>query len=358
MAWIEVEGWRAGRVWQGKNGRLSFYIRRDGRDVATGASTLPGALTALERFEKTGIAKSADPGPVILDVELAREFLAASKAKANSVEWRRSQRQHLDWWQDKLGGRDLRAGRIGSVTTADIRSALDGAPSARQREAVLRSLYTYLRGTDRIATAEDPTYGKPRIAPPSRPAQETIDKAIDAADLETTLGYLDAAWAARGDTDEERDRRGRRWGDLLRLLDGTGMHVSEAVRFAGGGRIEALPDGRKATEQEAAVLVVPLHKSGAPYRVAVSAATAKVAERVRSSGSFSEAVFYSVLRKAAEATGAKVLPGRFRHTVATAAVNSGATIEQVGNFLGHKSAATTRKFYATHGVPVKVPTRR
>jgi integrase len=367
MAWIEFEGWVHGRVWQGKKGRLSFYIRRNGKDRPTGASTLVGALAAVERWEKTGDARPPeDTGPVFLDVELGKAFLAASKAKGNSLGWRRNQRQHLDWWQEQLAGRDLRAGRRSSVSMPDLRAALDGATSARQREAVLRALYTWLRGGVKLSdgrkvefsAAEDPTYGKPHITPPGRPAQETVDKAIDDADLETTLGYLDAKWQERGETDEERSRRGRRWGDLLRLLDGTGMHVSEAARFAAGGAVEPLPSDRKATEREAAVLVVPLHKSGFPYRVAVSAETVEAAKRVRADGPFSIAVFYGELRKAAKATGAKVLPGRFRHTVAKAAVNAGATIEQVGNFLGHKSPATTKKFYAALGVPLKVPTRR
>lgn len=358
MAWTTVEGWHAGRVWRTSAGRLSFYIRRDGKDVATGSTTLQGALVALERFEKTGDPREPAASPVTLDDELAKEYLDASKAKGNSITWRRSQRQHLAWWVECLGGRDLRAGRRGAVSIATIRDALADATSARQREAVLRALYTYLRGRDRIATAEDPTYGKPRITPGGRPAQEKTDKTLDAADVDTTIGYLDTVWKGRGKTDGERDRRGRRWGDLLRLLDGTGMHVTEAARFAASGEVVPLPAGRKVTEEEAAVVVVPLHKSGAPYRVAVSAATADAAKRVRAAGPFSVAIFYNVLREAAANTGAKVLPGRFRHTLATSAVNAGATVEQVGNYLGHKSAATTKKFYSTLGVPMKVPTRR
>jgi hypothetical protein len=359
MAWIKVEGWRAGRVWSSEDGRLSFYIRRDGRDVATGASTLLGALAALERFEKTGDARTpVDAGPVLLDLTLAKQFLDASKAKGNSRSWRVNQKQHLDWWQAQLGTKDLRAGRRGGVTIADLRAALADAPSARQREAVLRSLYTHLRASDLIATEEDPLYGKPHIAPAGRPAQETIDKTIDAADLTTVLGYLDAVWMERGENEEEREKRGRRWADILRMLDGTGMHVTEARRFAEGGTIEDLPGGRKPTRREAAVLVVPLHKNGAPFKVAVSRATLETAKRVRAAGPFSIAVFYAELRKAAEECGAKVLPGRFRHTTARHAVEAGATIEAVGNYLGHKSPATTKKFYATLGVPVKVPTRR
>ncbi|HEX9289154.1 MAG TPA: hypothetical protein VF904_06510 [Anaeromyxobacteraceae bacterium] len=209
MAWINFEGWNHGRVWKAKNGRVSFYIRRDGKDHATGASTLPGALAALERFEKTGEARPSESGLAVVledtadEKALAAEFLAHLKAKGDSQGWRRNVRQHLSWWAKQLAGRDLRAGRRDAITVGDLRKALDGAPSARQREAVIRALYSFLRGADRIATTEDPLYGKPRIAPPSRPAQVTIDKTIDRSDLETTIGFLDAKW-------KEQHERGRR----------------------------------------------------------------------------------------------------------------------------------------------------
>jgi site-specific recombinase XerD len=47
-------------------------------------------------------------------------------------------------------------------------------------------------------------------------------------------------------------------------------------------------------------------------------------------------------------------PGRFRHTVATNAVQHGADICAVATFLGLKSTATTKKFYATIAVAPKV----
>jgi len=351
MAWVEVEGWQAhGRVWKGKNGRLSFYIRGDGKEVRTGASTLQGALAALERYERTGNAIQADSGPVRLDEALAKDFLAASKDKGNSLGWRRNQRQHLAWWAQVLGNKDLRAGRQGSVTPANLREALSDAPSRAQRERVLRALYSFLRGEDRIATAEDPTYGKPHIVPAGRPAQDTMDKSISKEALDAVRGYLEADFLRSG-------RKGRRWADLLAVLDGTGMHVTELYRLAEAGRVEPLPAGRAKGRDESAVLVVPAHKNGAPYRVAVSEATAQAATRVRASGPFSVAVFYGVLRKAKEVTGFEVKPGRFRHTVAKLAVEQGATVEQVGGFLGHKSMATTKKFYTTHGLPANVPTR-
>lgn len=69
------------------------------------------------------------------------------------------------------------------------------------------------------------------------------------------------------------------------------------------------------------------------------------------------AVFdYFHLRRQFEATGATFKPGYLRHSVATWAINSGADPGKVAAFLGHRSPATTKKFYATHSVPMKVPT--
>jgi integrase len=367
----------AGRIWQTTDGRRVYVIRRQLNgtrfEVSTRTSSLTAAMEHYRRFQADP-EKYRDhpegerrPEAVYLTEKLVEEFLDWSAGRGNSRGWLRNQKQHLGWWADQLRGRDLRAGHTRSVSIPDLRAALRGATSARQKEAVLRTLYTWLRGGVKLAdglavefsASDDPTWGKPWVVAPGRPAQETTDKFIDPADLATVLGHLDEVWATRGKTDKERDARGRRWGDILRLLDGCGMHVSEAERFAAGGSIEPLPGGRKATRREAGVLVVPLHKSGAPYRVAVSKATVEAAERVRAAGRFSTSVFYDVLRKAAKKCGvAGVLPGRFRHTTAKLAVEAGATVEQVGNYLGHKSPATTRRYYATLGLPMKIPTRR
>jgi site-specific recombinase XerD len=354
MAWVKVEGWRAGRAWNA-DGRLSFYIRRNGKDYVTGASTVAGALAALERFEKTGDAMLPEASaPVFLDPKLAQDFLDASKAKGNSHSWRVNQRQHLDWWQTKIGGRDLRAGHRGAVTIVDIEKALDSATSRRQRIAVIKSLFAHLRRTHRIATAEDPTFGQIAV-PPSTRAQDTTDKTIDPKDVAKVCKYLDAEWLRRG-------KEGRRWADLVRLLAGCGMHVTEAQRFAEGGTVEALPAALARKSGAVAVLAVPLHKTGAPFKVAVSTATKEVAARVRKAGSFSIAEFYRALREAAKkpedgGCGATVLPGRFRHTVARLALEKGATIEEIAAYHRHKDKRTTWA-YAHLGVAPKIPTLR
>ncbi len=45
-------------------------------------------------------------------------------------------------------------------------------------------------------------------------------------------------------------------------------------------------------------------------------------------------------------------PGQLRHSVATWMVNSGVPIAAVSTYLGHRSMATTRAFYARFAVPV------
>ena len=49
-------------------------------------------------------------------------------------------------------------------------------------------------------------------------------------------------------------------------------------------------------------------------------------------------------------------PGQYRHSVATWAVEAGADPAAVAAFLGHKSPATTKRFYATLAVCPKIPT--
>ncbi|WP_162159651.1 tyrosine-type recombinase/integrase [Cystobacter fuscus] len=48
--------------------------------------------------------------------------------------------------------------------------------------------------------------------------------------------------------------------------------------------------------------------------------------------------------------------GRFRHSVATWAIEKRADPASVAAFLNHKSPVTTRRFYATRAVPAKIPT--
>ena len=113
---------------------------------------------------------------------------------------------------------------------------------------------------------------------------------------------------------------------------GTGWHVSELVRFARMGSVE-------------------------PYRS--EAEGMEAGKRLLARGSLSFEKYGLAIKGACTAAGIPPFtPGRFRHSVATWAIENGADPASVAAFLNHKSPSTTRRFYATHAVPTKVPTLR
>ncbi|QRK08633.1 tyrosine-type recombinase/integrase [Archangium violaceum] len=135
---------------------------------------------------------------------------------------------------------------------------------------------------------------------------------------------------------------------------GTGWHVSELVRFARMGNVEPY---RGVAQGIAGVLVCPQTKSGEPLRTAVSAEVLEAGKRLLERGSFSFEKYTLAIKGACTAAGIPPFtPGRFRHSVATWAIEKGADPASVAAFLNHKSPTTTRRFYATHAVPAKIPT--
>jgi len=338
------ESWDGGRCWIDLEGHRTYYIRRMvggvRYEVKTGATTSRAAHAQLERFLAN--PEAYDPrgegggDPVYLDADLVRDFLAWSRdVKKNSLRWRGQQRLYLAWWSKALEGVNLRTASLRD----HILPALKDGKARPQRIATLKVLYSWLRAERHLLkTAEDRTFGQLKV-PQSRPEQLVRSKAVPAEHLRLAVEHI------------ESDR----WKDLLRLLAGTGMHVSEAERFALHGRIEPLPrDGR--AEGAAGVVVIPSTKAGDPLRVAVSQPVLEAARRVRDAGTFDRQKLAKALHRACTAAGIpRFGPGQMRHAVATAAVNAGADVAQVASFLGHKSPRTTRRFYSTHGTPIRVP---
>ncbi len=81
------------------------------------------------------------------------------------------------------------------------------------------------------------------------------------------------------------------------------------------------------------------------------------ANRLLKRGVFTRQRYGQAINRACDVAGiARFSPGRFRHTVATVAINAGADPAAVAAFLNHKSPRTTRRFYATHAAPKRVPT--
>jgi integrase len=339
------------RVWRDADGRRTFHIRKSigGQryELATGATNIASAIEQLRRFEAD--PERYDPRGearegIYLSEKLVEDYLAYSKAEGNSAPWRRKQKHLLAWWGERLERLDLR-----KVDLADhILPALKrrDATAKHHRVAVLKGLFTYLRTVaHRITTAEDPVFGQLKV-PQARAAQLTKSKVVPRDHVLLVVEHLTAPWR-----------------DALLLQAGTGWHTTEILRFAAEGSLEPLP---RHAQQEgvAGVVVCPMRKSGEPQRTRVSPEVLEAAKRLRAHGPISrewydravKAACGTVKRPDGEAGIPAFSPGQLRHSVATWAIDAGADPAQVAAFLGHRSPRTTRKFYATHSAPTKVPT--
>jgi integrase len=348
--WTVVEAWKHGRAWRDADGTLTFYIRKQikGRryDVSTGCSTLRGAMEHLERFEKDPEAyqPGGDPGtePIYLDVDLIKTYLAWSlNDRGNTPAWVAKQKAVLGWWMERLRGVNLRR-----ATLRDhVLPALDKAPARRHRMAVIKALFSWLRKERHLITsAEDCSLDL--ALPQIQPEQWRRVKTIPREHIDLVLEHLTSPWR-----------------EALLVQAGTGWHTTEVIRFAAAGAIEPLP---RSVVQEgvAGVLCCPQHKSGEPLRTRVTPAVLDAAKRLLAHGSVSREWYDRAVRAACAAVkrpdgkvGIPVFtPGRLRHSAASWAIEAGADPASVAAFLGHKSPRTTKRFYATHASPAKVPT--
>jgi integrase len=329
--------WDGGIVRYDRKGRATYVIRKmvDGAryTVSTRCHDEAAAMVHYRRFE-------ADPGeytpggtprkgPVYLDDKLILDFLTHSRdVEHNSASWVHQQKAHLQWWQKKLARVDLRKAKLG----ANIHPALEGASSKPHRVAVLKKLYSWLRERDRLEPWEDPTFGKLQV-PKNRP-KEVLPFPIE-------------------NFEKVRDGMADPWRSIFTVQAGTGMHATEIYRFATGGRIEEPEDGR--TDGAAAIIYVPKHKSGLPYRVAVTEAVQQAAAKVLGHGAFDRMRYMKAVRAACKSVGVPNITSRLmRHTALSYAVRRGASVQAAGEYGGHSNVATTRIY--SQGAPPKVPT--
>jgi integrase len=283
----------------------------------------------------------ADAEPVRLNGKLIEDFVAFSRdVKRNTPRWVWEQSRYLDGWKDALGEVDLRKVSLGR----DIEPALkgDGAFTRQKKIAVIKALYGWLRKVrHEISPAEDPTLDALPV-PQSEPAQWGKVKAFTPKQFEKVREQVAVPVFA----------------DAMTVQAATGWHTTEVVRFAEGGAVEDLPAGTINPDGDL-VIVCPLTKGGEPLKTRVSIAAGEAARRLRDAGKLDRKLYDAALREANVKAGFKVgtvSGGRFRHSVATWAINRGASPKDVSAFLGHKSERTTKKFYATHAIPTKVPT--
>jgi hypothetical protein len=385
--------WAGGYIRYDAQGRATFYIRAMRRgvryDLSTRAHDERAAHDHLRRFDADpeeyaawlrGATGPDGPAPLYLDKALRDEFLAWSArpreegGKGNTPEWQSYQRRELEWWATRLADADGRALDLRRVRREDIFRLLDGDPKAgiskaggaRKKQAVLKSLYGWLRRHrrgERIGPTEDPLADVPNL--PGGVAQTKINKYVPPENVHAVIDDLVA--------------RGSLYGHALCVQAGTGWHTRELLRYVAAGRVDSVPSYVR-EPGVTAVLVGPRHKSGKEHVTKVGrtveqsarillgaepegdapsidgrARTYKGKGEVR--GSISERHYVEVVHKTCDQLEIpRFNPAWMRHTNATHAVQAGAKKEAVGGFLGHADAAMVDLHYATRAIPPKVPT--
>lgn len=331
MPFVKADGW-SGRVWVDARGTRTYYIRevRGGKrhQFSTECSTLRAAMKEYDKFDAApdGYTPPSQRARLVLDDDLVERYEAWCKTDtaATDPEHLRSKVRYLGWWQEQLAGRTLNALRL-----ADILLPLHGLPARRARIVAIKHLYTYLRRTDRIKAGDDPTLASLSV-PPTAPQQDTsgLSKVIPEADYRAVLLLLPLHIA-----------------QACRIMATTGCHLTEVIRLIKSGTVEV---GAGETD-----VLGFIHKGGHVHRVAVPFYIGEAARALKARGpqGLSRRAVYENVKKACEQAGVPPwTPGRFRHTVATNAIEAGVSPADMALRLGHTGAATGLKWYATTAV--------
>lgn len=301
--------WEHGRIWVGKDGRETYYGLVRGRMVSTRRHTEPEALVQLAK-----LTAGQDAALGFYFSNFIEDYVRDCEKRGITEANRK--RNHLKHWDYRLG-----RPRLEDITLKKLNQAAATMTGARNRIATLKAYYTWLRQAGYVGRNDDPSLDLKKPEPKPR----DWDRLVPLKSHKAVLKVID-----------------KRWADLMTVLLGTGMHVSELLRFCRKGRAES------------SVLFID-HKSGKTHRIQVTPKVFKAAQRSLKAGGFSRIAFYRAIEEAC--TKAKVPqfdPGGYRHTVATAAVKAGNSPEEVAYFLGHSSAYMVKTIYAKTAVPKKV----
>lgn len=333
-----VPGW-PGYIHRQANGRPLFIIEKciGGRrfHVSTRADNITAALKQLERFQSNpeAYAPSGDVGrPVRMTADLVLDFRRWQRdVKRVSPRHAFYVAKYLADWCADIGNRDLRA-----LEPHELRE-LAGRHTARaHRIAAIKVFFSWLRYERGLLRKHQDATQDLKV-PQSSPEKHRRRKVLDVSAVEAILPHLKGPSRA-----------------CVVMLAATGWHVTELDRFARAGELHEVEGG--------AVAVTP-HKSGDLHRTSLKhAAHVEAARQVRANGCIPSRLWKEVRAANIAARLSRerwVTPGVFRHSVATWAIEDGASIEEVARFLGHKDPRTTAKFYVdmrrpTGSIPLRV----
>ena len=336
--------WDGGYKSLGPDGRVTYVIERRVRKhrfhVSTRAHIESAAYEHLKRFEADPFSYAPEgveqARALVMSDDLIKEFRTWSvDVKGNTHRHSNVVFHRLHTWQEDLGGRDLR-----KLKLADLKAALAKHEKMRKyRIIALKSFCTWLRREKGLlTTAQDATLDLP--VPPPIPEKRKRRKARPWADVVKVAAKLT-----------------QRYLDVLHLSTGTGMHMTEIGRFVRSPSSELIlkPKGATATDgRPVLAVVVTKHKNKDWTRIPLTNQVhVDAATRLREAKTLPRKLNETIKAACAAAKVEEFTFGVMRHSVATWAIENGATPDQVAEFLGHRDKRTTLAFYADVAVPTR-----
>lgn len=337
---VSKQRWPGGYVHPQKDGQPLFIIERRIRGqrfhVSTRCHSLRAAMKQLERFEADPLGYApegeAPEQGLQLTAELIVEFHGWQLEKGNTRRHANDMGNRLADWVEDLGGKDLRQ----LTLRDDVKPAIERRRTNRAHRIIaLKAFFAWLRKEKHLLrSAEDCTLDLP--VPQAQPAKHRRRKAVALETVRAAAAVLAPAYR-----------------DMLVVLAGTGWHVTELERFA------RHPDSELvyARREDTLAVLVTKHKNKETTRTPVNdPEVLAAAERIRTRGELPRRANEAVRAACRSAGVAEFTLGVMRHSVATWAIEHGATPEKVAEFLDHKDKGTTLRFYADVAVPtVLVP---
>lgn len=327
--------WEGGYISIEKGGRETFVIEREVRGqrfhVSTRTHSRRVALKHLDRFETDPFAYRPEgtetDDALVMTPDMLRDFWRYSIAKGNTRKHSNAMVHRLEEWRLQLGARDLRR-----LTLRDhLRPMLVGRANAKHLVIAIKSFFSWLRNERGLLTsAQDATVDL--LVPQARPEKHVRRKAVDWQHVAAVANHLDGEYR-----------------DILELLVGTGMHLTELGRFVRHPE-SALVDGSGSV----LAVLVTRHKSGDWTRIPLTRQeTVDAAKRLRSRGTVPKRPNDAIKQACLKAQVPTFTLGVMRHSVATWAIERGASPDSVAEFLGHRDKRTTLRFYADVAVPTR-----
>lgn len=341
--------WEGGYISVGTGGRETFVLEREVRGhrfhLSTRTHSRRAALKHLERFEADPFAYrpegvEADEA-LTMTQELIDDFWTWQiDVKGNTSRHANSMANMLGAWLEDLRGKDLKRLSLRD----DLKRHLQRRPtSTKHRIIAIKSFFAWLRREKGLLiTAQDPTLDLP--VPQATPEKRKRRKAVPWSSIVAVAAKLTAPYR-----------------DVLEVLVGTGMHLTELYRFAHDDESElVIPNQATLTTdgQPVHAVLVTRHKSGDWTRIPLTRReTVDAAARIRAARVLPKKPTEAFKTACGLAKVPVFTAGVMRHSVATWAVERGASPDAVAEFLGHKDKRTTMAFYADVAIPTRgVPT--